>query len=479
MPQSQLSRRVVKAMGVFGGVQMVSMVCSVVRTKLVALWLGSSGVGLFGVFNSTIDLIAQVSMLGLPSSGLREIARDSDPRRRAITVAVIKRWSLWLAIAGGLLTFLCAPLLSRWSFGDVGRADSFRWLSFGVALTVLASSRTGVLQGLGLFGKVARASIFASVCLTLAAIPLFYLLRLASIVPVVVASGAFMMIGVMLFREPRTADPVDIPRREVVARGKSLIVLGAYITVSTVITLLASYVLISWFNSRHGSDVAGLYQAGFTIVNRYMGLAFAAMVVEYFPRLASVSSHRLASEIYVSHEMKLALLVLVPCIGLMNVFSAPIIELFYSSRFVAVEPFVAVGAIGTVFRAISWCMAFTMLVKGDGPIYLLTETLSGILYVALNILVYDTLGIAGMGWAYIVWYAFYTVIVGCVYRWRYHMRLRRGLRRLAALAVIYSFAVMAATAWLGMWVGALLTLASILCSWTLLQPMLRRRPSRP
>ena len=35
-----LSAKVLKAMGLFGGVQGVGILCSVVRVKLVALWLG-------------------------------------------------------------------------------------------------------------------------------------------------------------------------------------------------------------------------------------------------------------------------------------------------------------------------------------------------------------------------------------------------------------------------------------------------------
>ena len=37
---STLSERVLKIMGIFSGVQIVSILCSIVRTKLVAVWLG-------------------------------------------------------------------------------------------------------------------------------------------------------------------------------------------------------------------------------------------------------------------------------------------------------------------------------------------------------------------------------------------------------------------------------------------------------
>ena len=50
-----LSSHVLKVMSLFSGLQMLNIVCSVVKMKLVALWLHASGVGLFGIYQSVID----------------------------------------------------------------------------------------------------------------------------------------------------------------------------------------------------------------------------------------------------------------------------------------------------------------------------------------------------------------------------------------------------------------------------------------
>ena len=48
-----LSATVLKAMSIFGGVQVITIICSIIRTKLVAIWIGAVGVGLFGLYNTT------------------------------------------------------------------------------------------------------------------------------------------------------------------------------------------------------------------------------------------------------------------------------------------------------------------------------------------------------------------------------------------------------------------------------------------
>ena len=73
-PLSGLSARILKAMGLFGGVQGVGILCSVVRVKLAALWLGPAGVALFGIFNGAVDMVRSFSQLGLRSSSVRDVA---------------------------------------------------------------------------------------------------------------------------------------------------------------------------------------------------------------------------------------------------------------------------------------------------------------------------------------------------------------------------------------------------------------------
>ena len=50
--KSNLTSGALKALGIFGGVQSVNIIFSIVRTKLIAIWIGATGVGLFGIYNN-------------------------------------------------------------------------------------------------------------------------------------------------------------------------------------------------------------------------------------------------------------------------------------------------------------------------------------------------------------------------------------------------------------------------------------------
>ena len=71
--------------------------------------------------------------------------------------------------------------------------------------------------------------------------------------------------------------------------------------------------------------------------------------------------------------------------------------------------------IGTILRTLSWCLAFTILAKGDGKTYLWTEVASAIINLVLNIVFYRWWGLTGLGVAFLVSYLLYTLIVAVVY----------------------------------------------------------------
>lgn len=104
-----------------------------------------------------------------------------------------------------------------------------------------------------------------------------------------------------------------------------------------------------------------------------------------------------------------------------------IVKLLYNNDFTIIKPFVIWGFTGTVLRAVSWCMSFVILAKGDGRIFMFTEIASCIAALTLNIIGYRYGGFAGLGYAYCGWYVIYTIIIGTVYTKRYNLSIDKRL----------------------------------------------------
>lgn len=426
--QTNISRMAMKAMGLFGGVQVMGILCSIIRTKLVAMWIGPVGIGLFGLFNNALEMISTGTNLGIRSSSVKDISQTMVMRDHGLVarmVAVVRRWSLWLGLAGALLTLSLAPLLSQVTFGDTTHIWGFVALSVAVLLQALTNGEYAVLQGTARLKRLASVTLWGTIVGLAVSIPMFYLLRERSILPSIIAYAAALAAFAWLFRN-RDYPPVDVSRREAFDMGKGFVKLGIYMTLGNFATILASYAFNAWLNVNAGTEQVGFYQAGYTLINKYTGLILTALGMEYYPRLAKVAESRIRLRAFVSQEVNVAIAVMAPVVALFILLREVIVWLLYTPEFNVILTFVSWGMIGTVLRTLSWCLAFTILAKGDGKTYLWTEVASAVINLVLNILFYRMWGLTGLGIAFLVSYVLYTLIIAIVYFRIYHLTITRA-----------------------------------------------------
>ena len=175
---STISKKILKAMGLFGGVQALNIICSLIRTKLIAVWIGPMGIGLFGLYNSAIDMIASFSSLGIRNSSVRDIASEKNELQKKKLIIVIRRWSWIVGIFGAVITMALSPLLSKWTFGDYDHIWGFILLSVILLLNAYSKGEEAVLQGTSKLKFLAKGSVIGVAAGVLISIPLFYFWRI-------------------------------------------------------------------------------------------------------------------------------------------------------------------------------------------------------------------------------------------------------------------------------------------------------------
>ena len=470
--KGNLSATVLKAMSIFGGVQVITIICSIVRTKLVAIWIGAAGVGLFGLYNTAIEMLSAITQLGVRNSAVRDIA-SASPSTIARIITVVRRWAWILGIMGAFVTLSISPLLSQWTFGDDKHTLGFCALACVLFMTSITGGELAILQGLKRLRRLARASVWGVLVGLGISIPMFYYWGIDSVIPSIIAYTAATAVAAQFYREKEVKADKSISAKDTFGMGRGFIVLGIYMTISAFTTMLISYIFMAYLNHVTDTATVGHYQAGYTLVNKYVGLIFTAIAMEYYPRLAQANGSNLRTSAFVSHEMKLALWILVPVITLFIAADDLIVNILYSSEFEIIIPFISWAIVGTIFRAISWCMAFVILAKGDGRIFLLTEISSSFVSLVLNIVAFNLWGIAGLGWAYILWYFIYTLIVWSVFKHRYHLTLGKGMMLLIVYALSMSLSASLLSTFIGWW--AVLPIAIIATFFTIRRLMLHRR----
>lgn len=472
----RVSAQVLKAMGIFGGVRMLHIIFGVIRVKLIAVLLGPSGVGLFGIFNGAVDTVKAVSQLGVRSSAVRDIAgaSESSPTALSTIVTVVRRWGVMLGVLGAVIMAVGAPWLSRLTFGSGEMTLHYIALAAALFFLSVAGAEEAVLQGSGELGRLAKASVWGVFFGLIVSIPMYFLWGIDSVVPSIIAFSAATCIAILRYRRRGVAAASPVSLGQTFEIGRRFIALGICMTAADFLAQAMSYVFVVWLNNRSGDGEVGLYQAGYTMVNRYVGLIFAALATEYYPRLVRVAASRRRLNAFVAHEMSVILLLLLPAVLLFISFAPWMVRLLYDSRFDAAVPFITIAMAGIVLRGVSYCMSYVILAKGDGVTFLITETVSAILGLGLNLVCYSEWGVAGLGVSYTLWYLLYVANIGIVYRYRYGLSLSSRLMVIAtAMFVLVALSTIVALTVSSLWILPL-ALAAALVTLSRLRNLFRR-----
>lgn len=472
--RQSLSTTVLRAMSLFGGLQVVQILCSAIRMKLVAWLIGPAGMGLFGIFNNMVEMISQITGLGMRTSAVRDVVGTTG-ERLSVIAAVIRRWGVWLGMLGAVVTLALSPALSQFYFGDNDHIISIAMLSSVLFLTSILNSEQAIMQGSQMLRKLAVSSLWGAVGGLLASIPMFVFWRIHSIVPSIIAYAVITCAATLVCKVPTQSPPASLTVKKTFNEGKQFIVLGFFMTVAVFVELLSNNIFLAYLNQAADTDLVGYYQSGYTLFNRYMGLVFTAIAMEYYPRLTQVCHSRLRSSLFVSHELGLVLWVLIPVIGIFITCVDVIVKILYTDDFLVIVPFMVWGIVGTVLRGFSWCVAMMMLAKGDGKIFVFTESFSAISGLVLNVVCFQRWGLTGLGWAYIIWYGLYSLVVGIVYVRRYSLRLKPQVWALTACALIVTTAMAIAYLYTGWMIPMVITTVCVVVSGRRLMPLLLSR----
>jgi O-antigen/teichoic acid export membrane protein len=432
-------RQILKATSVFGGVQVFQILINILRSKIIALWLGPAGMGIYGLYTSTITLVSNVSAMGLGVSAVKNIAAafaSGDPEKAGRVVKVL-RVLVWVTgLAGSLFVFLFARRLSLFTFGVPDHHVGFMWISATLLFNQISSGQLALLRGARKVKHLASAGLSGSLVGLVVSVPLYYYRGIDGIVPAIVVTSVASLLRSWYFARKVEVSAATISRHDLKSEGTDMLRMGFMLGLSSILVSGSAYLLRVFIQSRGGADDVGLFTAGFMIVNSYVGMVFSAMGTDYYPRLSGCSANKGELERLVNQQAEMALLILAPLIVAFVLFGKYALVLLYSTEFVPVQQMVAFAAVGVLLRASSWTMGYLLLARGESWFFFFNELLSNSYFLGLNILGYSLAGFTGLGISYIAAYGLHFVQMQlfAAYRYKVFYRRRLFLLLLSALA---------------------------------------------
>lgn len=440
---------VLKYTWLFGGVQGLNMLIGVMRTKVVALFLGPSGLALINIYNNVATLLSQCTNMGVSFSAVKDLSEQlasghADGVEKS--VRSVRAWCLLTALLGTLVALLLSPVISYMTFGNYSYTFSFAALAPMVGMLAITGGEMAILKGLKCLKRVAAVSVVCAV-VVLASYLIFYgTLGMKGIVSALLLSNAGIL-AVHLFYSTRVVPWCwhAMLSRSSFRYGLPFIRLGIAYIVSGAFGQGAEYVMRALLIRTGGIEVVGLYNCGYIMIVSYASLVFMAIESDYFPRLSAVKNDHYLMVNTVNKQTEICALLISPVLIAFVLLMPFIVRLLFSSAFVGSVEMATCAVFYMFFKSLTLPAAYLPLAHGDSKIYILCEVVYDVLLALAVPCFFYFFGLEGTGWALTLMGFFDLLLIHGLYYYRYGYRFRsRQTKVILVQLVLLSMAVVVA-----------------------------------
>lgn len=411
-----------------------------VGSKFVALFLGTTGIGIVGLLQNTIAIISSITGFGISISGVRMVAlaeAENDPEQFSKMIIVLKRWSIATGIFGVVLTLVLAKPLSIWTFGSADYVNWFLILAVNFIFSTLAVNKLVLLQGTRSVKAIAISTVVYAILVTAITLPIYYFFRMDGIIAVLVLNAVLNYVVNWFFARKIKIIPVNVSFKETISKGKEMIQLGFLLSINVIFGHIMAYLLKLYFNFQNtNSAVLGLYVVATTLLITYVGMIFSAMSTDFYPRLTLVQNDNSQVRKMVNDQIEIAVLLITPLIIGFYFLAPVIIQMLYSSEFLDVVFILKFALFAIIIKAFIWPLAFIILAKGEKRLYFQQEILGDAMNIGFTIVFFEYFGLLGIGLAILVNYVIYGIYVFKVVQKKFEFNFRKDTTQIMIKSLI-------------------------------------------
>lgn len=433
-------KKIFKSTFLFGFVQAFNIIAKVGVNKVVAVLLGTEGMGVIGLFQSTINVLSTVCGLGLSQSAVKDISQGTNEsfEQFSKSISLTKKLVLLLALFGMFITMVLSPWLSEWTFGDDRYTYAFMWLSVVVFLNIITEGQLAILKGARMLRLLAKASLLGSVVGLITSVPLYFWLGENGIVPsLIVAALTAMVLSWYFVRKVKYSNQV-YAIKQAIREGKMMMQMGIALMYVSFLVGVSDYIIRTFISNVANVDVVGLYQAGSMIINSYFGIVITALTTDYYPRISAINRNNEELQQEFNRQSEVGLL-MVGSLVIIILFAMPlVVKILYTEDFMPIISFLQYAVLGVLFTVCSNALGMILLAKQASKTFFYTSTIGRIIIVGISLLSFKYWGLEGLGIAGIITGIFHLIFMSFVMWNKYRIKMNKELYMMLFNIIIIS-----------------------------------------
>lgn len=413
----------------FGFVQLFNIIIKVILNKIAAVLLGADGIGIIGLFNTSIRLLNNAG-LGVSQSAVKDISEANvlkDRKRFSEAITLVNKVIIFTSLFGIVLTVILSPWLSSWTFGNGDYTYAYILLSLAVGIGILSEGQLAILKGMRQLRSLAKASLWGSVAGFVFGVPFYYFFGQNGIVPAIIVTALAILFFSNFYVRKINYDNTYFTLKEIKQKGLPMIKMGIALMLVGFLGTLGELIVTAYMSRNGGLHIVGFYQAGVTIISSYFGVILTAMATDYYPRISAVNNDNEKLQKEMNLQSEVGLLMAYPIVIAFLFFSPFILKILYTSDFATTVNYTDYAVLGMTIVLCSNNMGMILLAKQASRIFLIMEIVLRFFITIMYLALYHFYGLIGLGVGYFIMAVIHIIINAVVLNTFYKIRLEKDL----------------------------------------------------
>jgi PST family polysaccharide transporter len=356
----------------------VKIISGLITSKLLAVFVGPSGMGLVGNFKVFFSALEGISTLGFQNGVVKYTAENENDSFYLKKMAFTVSFTLMLvSIIIGIVLFCFASYWNTVVFGSSVRYEFvFKVVALSLPWYALSLIWVAIANGLGFYKRVLGVAIAGNSASVLLAVYLIYQFKITGAVLMVALVPAVWFLVTMLLMPKVVQIGALFSMRyfdfKILKSLSSYSIMALFAAVASpfVYLIIRKEIVLSL-----GLEQAGYWETMVRIANYYMLFVTSIVSIYYFPKLAQAKS-KADSKLIFRNFYQTILPVFIVMVFVIFLCRDFIIQFLFAPSFKPVADLFFLQLLGDIFKVAALILGYQFFAKKHTVAFLVSEFLS-------------------------------------------------------------------------------------------------------
>ena len=370
----------------------------IITSKMIAIFVGPSGMAYIGNFRNFITSLEGVSTLAFPSGIVKYVGENESNEKQLnqIITTVLVTFLVFSSLLSILIYAFSALLCAKIFGNDLQFEIVFQVVAIVLPFSVVSVLFVSIINGLGKYSKLIYATIISNVLALLLTVFFIYQFKLVGSL-LSIALNPAVLFGVTFFYVPKE---LQILKRINLKQYDFSIIkkLAGFSFMILPSMLLSPYLTLeirTFLIEKVGLVDAGFWEVITRVSNLYLIFISTLVSLYFYPQLIKASNAVQTKKVFANFYKSIVPLFILGAIAI-YVLRFWILKILYSSEFLPVADLFVWQMVGDLFKICGMILGFQFLAKKIILPYILFEVSSNVFLYFLSIYCIETIGIQGV-----------------------------------------------------------------------------------